>query len=66
MLNPRLAERPRSKPVIMPGFSVGLCRIHRCQVTGDLANGLCMRHWDRGLERAYNKLRRAEKVLESK
>ena len=33
----------------MPPVSWGLCRVHRCWVVGDLGDGLCVEHWDKGL-----------------
>jgi|6_EtaG_2_1085325.scaffolds.fasta_scaffold01509_16 hypothetical protein len=46
------AERPRSKAVVMPEISWGPCRIRRCAVGGDLADGLCVDHWDRTISRS--------------
>ena len=40
--------------VVMPEVTHGLCRIRDCWVVGDLAVGLCVEHWDRGLDRAEN------------
>jgi hypothetical protein len=36
-------------PVEMPPATWGTCRIPRCWVVGDLGDGLCVDHWDRGL-----------------
>jgi hypothetical protein len=41
----------QEREVIMPTASVGLCRVQRCWEHGDLAEGLCVKHWDRGLDR---------------
>ena len=46
----RQAERPRNRPVFMPEISVGLCRVDGCGVVGDLADELCVGHWDRTLD----------------
>jgi len=44
--------RPGRQPreVEMPSVSWGQCRIRRCWVVGDLADGLCITHWDRGFD----------------
>ena len=54
------AKRPRSSPanektVIMPPESYGLCRIGTCHVIGDLGVGLCVEHWDAGLDKRTRK-----------
>jgi len=46
------AERPRSKIVVMPEISWGLCRRRRCGISSDLADGLCVDHWDRTISRS--------------
>ena len=38
----------RLRSVEMPPVSYGLCRVYVCGVVGDLAAGLCQKHWDRG------------------
>ena len=40
------------RDIVMPAASVGLCRVQRCRVIDDLAEGLCVAHWDRGMDRA--------------
>lgn len=35
--------------VVMPPESFGKCRIDKCWTVGDLADGLCVDHWDRGI-----------------
>ena len=45
--------------VVMPVASVGFCQVRRCHVGGDLADGLCVRHWDAGLD---TRKRRADPV----
>jgi len=35
------------KPVKLPVESWGVCRARRCEAIGDLADGLCILHWDR-------------------
>ena len=42
-------RHPRA--VEMPPVTRGRCRIHRCWVVGDLASGLCVTHWDRGMDK---------------
>jgi hypothetical protein len=42
-------RNPRS--VEMPPVTWGQCRINSCWVVGDLAAGLCVEHWDRGLDK---------------
>ena len=44
------AERPRSKIVIMPEISWGPCRVRRCAISSDLADGLCQKHWDKTMD----------------
>jgi len=41
----------RLKRVMMPPVSLGRCRIYQCWFVGDLGDGLCVTHWDRGLDR---------------
>jgi hypothetical protein len=47
-----LLDRDRAdKVVVMPTVGYGLCRVQTCRVVGDLAAGLCVKHWDQGLDR---------------
>ena len=39
------------KVVEMPPVTWGKCSIQRCWVVGDLASGLCVTHWDRGMDK---------------
>jgi hypothetical protein len=39
------------KPVALPDISYGLCCVKSCRIVGDLANGICVKHWDRGLNK---------------
>lgn len=39
------------KPVTLPDTSYGLCYVKSCRIVGDLANGVCVKHWDRGLNK---------------
>jgi hypothetical protein len=39
------------KPVVMPPISWGICSVRNCSVVGDLAAGLCVTHWDKGLDK---------------
>jgi len=41
----------RPKPVVMPPISWGICSVRNCSVVGDLAAGLCVTHWDKGLDK---------------
>ena len=31
-----------------PEWSSGKCTVESCEAIGDLADGLCMKHWDMG------------------
>ena len=42
----------------MPSVSYGPCRIKACEMVEWLANGLCVTHWDKGLDLAMDKKRR--------
>jgi hypothetical protein len=47
------AERSRSKIIVMPKISWGLCRRRSCGISSDLANGLCQYHWDKTMDDKY-------------
>ena len=38
----------RYEVVQLPKATYGECRVKSCSVVGDLADGLCVRHWDMG------------------
>jgi hypothetical protein len=42
-------ERKNSS-VTMPRHTVGKCKFETCKTVDDLANGVCVAHWDKGMD----------------
>ena len=59
---PSLMSEDRVRAVIMPLESYGLCRIQTCRVVGDLAESLCVTHWDRGLDQPIKRKRQRKRT----